>query len=57
MPWNEEVAARDYLPVEERRTLQLKRLQDTVRGLYENVQFYQVALYEGSITPDSITSL
>ena len=57
MPWNEEVAARDYLPVEERRTLQLKRLQDTVRRVYEHVPFYQVALDEGSITPDSITSL
>ena len=57
MPWNEEVAARDYLPVEERRTLQLKRLQDTVQRVYEHVPFYQKALDERNITSASITSL
>ncbi len=57
MPWNEEVAARDYLPVEERRTLQLKRLQDTVQRVYEHVPFYRQALDERNIPPASITSL
>ena len=57
MPWNEDVAARDYLPVEERRTLQLKRLQETVQRVYERVPFYQKALDERKITRGSITSL
>ncbi|GAC1486330.1 MAG: phenylacetate--CoA ligase [Ktedonobacteraceae bacterium] len=57
MPWNNEVATRDFTPTDERGGLQLKRLQDTVRRVYEHVPFYRRALDERNITPASITSL
>jgi phenylacetate-CoA ligase len=57
MSWNEEVAGRDYMPVEERRALQLKRLQATVQRVYERVPFYRKALIERGIEPSAIRSL
>jgi phenylacetate-CoA ligase len=57
MAWNEEVAKRDYMPVEERHALQLKRLQATVQRVYERVPFYRKALDERNIEPSVIRSL
>lgn len=57
MPWNEEVAQRDYLSTEERRTLQLQRLQATVQRVHTQVSFYQKALEERAIVPSAIKSL
>ncbi len=57
MTWNEEVARRDYMPVQERRGLQLKRLQATVQRVYERVPFYRKALDERQIKPEAIRSL
>ncbi len=57
MPWNEEVAGRDYMTIEERRVLQLKRLQATVQRVYERVPFYRKALNERGIEPTAIRSL
>lgn len=57
MPWNEEVAQRDYMPVEERRTLQLQRLQTTVQHVYSQVPFYRKAFDERHLSPTTIRSL
>jgi phenylacetate-CoA ligase len=57
MAWDEEVARRDYIPVEERRALQLKRLQATVHRVYTQVPFYREALDERDIEPSAIRSL
>jgi phenylacetate-CoA ligase len=57
MSWNEEVAGRDYMPIEERRALQLKRLQATVQRVYERVPFYRKALNERGIEPSAIRSM
>ncbi|GHO83889.1 phenylacetate--CoA ligase family protein [Dictyobacter formicarum] len=57
MAWNEEVAARDYLPAEERQQLQLKRLQHTVQRVYTSVPFYQQAMDALQIHPSHINSL
>ncbi|MBE3560172.1 MAG: phenylacetate--CoA ligase [Ktedonobacteraceae bacterium] len=57
MAWNDEVARRDYLSADERRHLQLARLQATVRRVYSNVPFYRKALDERGISPASITHL
>jgi phenylacetate-CoA ligase len=57
MTWNEEVARRDYMPTEERRALQLKRLQATVQRVYAKVPFYRKALDERDIEPSAIRSM
>lgn len=57
MAWNEEVAARDYLQIEERQQLQLKRLQHTVQRVYTSVPFYQQAMDALQIHPSQINSL
>src|SRR5215470_16377162 len=57
MAWNEEVAQRDYMPVEERHALQLKRLQATAQRVYERVPFYRKVLNERDIEPAAIRSL
>ena len=51
MAWNEQVAKRDYMPIEERRALQLERLQATVHRVYEHVPFYRKALNDQDIEP------
>ena len=57
MTWNEEVAQRDYMSSDQRRTLQLKRLQETVQRVYTHVPFYRRALEERSIQLTTIGSL
>ncbi|GCE22473.1 hypothetical protein KDK_62730 [Dictyobacter kobayashii] len=57
MAWNKEVAARDYLPIEERQQLQLKRLQHTVQRVYNAVPFYRQAMDAGQIQPSQIQNL
>lgn len=57
MTWNEEVAQRDYISSEERRTLQLERLQETVQRVYAHVPFYRKLLDERGLQPARIESL
>ncbi|GCE09741.1 phenylacetate--CoA ligase family protein [Dictyobacter aurantiacus] len=57
MAWNKEVAARDFLPIEERQQLQLRRLQHTVQRVYTSVPFYRQAMDGLQIHPSQITSL
>jgi phenylacetate-CoA ligase len=55
--WSEEVAQRDYLPIDEYRSLQLKRLQSTVQCVYGRLPFYRKALDERTGKPEMIRSL
>jgi Coenzyme F390 synthetase len=57
MLWNDEVARRDYMSVEARKSIQLKRLQNTVQTLYTRVPFYYHAFNERDITPQDIRTL
>lgn len=57
MAWNEDVARRDYISLEERRALQLKRLQETVQRVYARVPFYRKALDERDMLPAQLKSL
>ena len=57
MAWNEQVAKRDYMPIEERRALQLERLQATVQRVYGHVPFYRKALNDQDIEPMAVRSL
>ena len=57
MRWDDEVAKRDYLPVYERRALQLERLRRTVQYVYEHVPFYHQALDQQRVEPEDIRSL
>ena len=57
MAWNEQVAKRDYMPIEERRALQFERLQATVQRVYEHVPFYRKALNDQDIEPTAVRSL
>jgi len=54
MYWNREM---ECMPAEERKTLQLERLQGLVRRVYENVPHYQRVLREAGIRPGDIKSL
>ncbi|MCX8031126.1 MAG: phenylacetate--CoA ligase [Thermodesulfovibrionales bacterium] len=54
MYWNEEIETIDRSNL---KKLQLKRLQGTVRILYEKVPFYQNKFKELGITPEDIKSL
>lgn len=47
----------ETMPREELRKLQLERLQNTVRRVYENVPFYKQKLQEKGIVPSDIKSL
>lgn len=57
MAWNEQVAKRDYMSIEERRALQLERLQATVQRVYGHVPFYHKALNDQDIEPTAVRSL
>jgi len=57
MVWNEQVAKRDYMPNEERRALQLERLQATVQRVYGHVPFYRKALNDQDIEQTAVRSL
>lgn len=54
MYWNEEM---ECMPPEQRRKLQLERLQNLVRRVYENVPHYQRVLREAGIRPGDVQSL
>jgi phenylacetate-CoA ligase len=54
MVWNEEAECMD---LEEKKELQLKRLQETVEKAYENVPFYRNKFNEAGIKPEDIQSL
>ena len=47
----------ETMPRKEIRELQLKRLKETVRQVYDNVPFYQKKFKELKITPDDIKTL
>jgi phenylacetate-CoA ligase len=55
--WSEEAAQRDYLPTDEYRALQLKRLPPTLQRVYEQLPFSQKALDEPTSKPEMIRSL
>ncbi len=57
MSWNAEVAKRDYLSTEERRSQQFERLRQTVQHVYAHVPFYRQALDKHGIQPEHIQSL
>jgi phenylacetate-CoA ligase len=52
--WDEK---NECMPVSELRKLQLERLKDTVKRVWESVPLYQQKLREASLTPQSIRSL
>ncbi|MGC7847625.1 phenylacetate--CoA ligase family protein [Desulforudis sp. 1088] len=52
--WNQES---ECMPVEERRKLQLARLQELVRRVYETVPFYQRSIRAQGLRPGEIKSL
>ncbi|MBE0466771.1 MAG: phenylacetate--CoA ligase [Candidatus Desulforudis sp.] len=54
MYWNKEM---ECMPPEQRRKLQLERLQNLVRRVYENVPHYQRVLREAGIRPGDVQSL
>ncbi|MBC7318476.1 phenylacetate--CoA ligase [Candidatus Bipolaricaulota bacterium] len=54
MIWNEEMECISRDDLEE---LQLRRLQDTVKRVYENVPYYKRKLEENNIYPEDIESL
>lgn len=54
MIWNPEMECNSRGTIKQ---LQLERLQETVKRVYENVPFYRKKLDEAGVTPDSIKSL
>ena len=52
--WNE---ARECMPQEEKEKLQLAKLRETVRRVYQKVPHYRNALQKRGISPDDIRSL
>lgn len=52
--WNR---ARECMPKEEKQKLQLEKLQETVKRVYQRVPHYRNALQERGIGPDDIRSL
>jgi phenylacetate-CoA ligase len=54
MIWNEEV---ECMADEDKRKLQLKRLQDVVKRAYENVPYYRKRFDETGISPEDIKTL
>jgi len=52
--WNREA---ETMPLEEKRKVQLQRLQNVAKRAYENVPFYQKAFEEKGIKPEDIKSL
>lgn len=47
----------ECMPIEERKKLQLKKLQDTVRRAYKNCKFYKHKLDAAGVKPDDIKTL
>ena len=54
MIWNKEIECADRKTI---KTLQLERLQNTVRHVYNKVPLYRQKLDEAGISPDSIKTL
>ena len=54
MFWNEKA---ECMSKEEKEELQLKRLQETVKIAYENVEFYKKRLDEAGVKPEDIKTL
>jgi phenylacetate-CoA ligase len=54
MVWNRQM---ECMPDEERRSLQLERLQSTVKRVYDKVEPVRNKMEEAGVTPDSIKSL
>lgn len=54
MVWNKKAECMDK---DEKKELQLKRLQETVKSAYENVEFYRKKLDEAGIKPEDIKTL
>ena len=54
MIWNREA---ECMTAEEMEELQLKRLQDVVRRVYENVPYYRQKLDKAGVTPEDIQTL
>ncbi len=54
MIWNENA---ECMSAEEKEKLQLKRLQDVVKNVYENVPYYRKKLDEAGVTPEDIQTL
>jgi len=51
------INANDYLPAEELRALQLKKLQHIVSHIYEHVELFRTRMQVKGVTPDDIHSL
>ena len=51
MFWNEKAECMDK---DEKEKIQLKRLQETVKIAYENVEFYKKRLDEAGIKPEDV---
>jgi len=57
MPWSDEFWDREeYMPKKELEELQFKRLKETIRRAYENVEFFRKRFKAANITPDDIKS-
>lgn len=54
MVWNEKA---ECMNKEEKEELQLKRLQETVKCAYENVEFYRKKLDDAGVKPEDIKTL
>ena len=54
MVWNKKAECMDK---DEKKELQLKRLQETVKSAYENVEFYRKKLDEAGVKPEDIKTL
>ncbi|MBC7101465.1 MAG: phenylacetate--CoA ligase [Methanobacteriales archaeon] len=54
MIWNEEM---ECISRDDLKELQLKRLQETIKRVYENVPYYKKKLEENNIYPEDIESL
>ena len=54
MIWNREA---ECMTAEEMEELQLKRLQNVVKRVYENVPYYRQKLDNAGVTPEDIQTL
>ena len=52
--WNKEIETASRAKIEE---IQLQRLKETVKRVYDNVPFYHKKLDEMGVTPDKIKTL
>ncbi|MCE5214181.1 MAG: phenylacetate--CoA ligase [Methanobacterium sp.] len=54
MIWNDEA---ECMAADDKKELQLKRLQEVVKRAYENVSYYKKAFDEAGVSPEDINSL